>query len=147
MSAVNGYIGRAPADSNVVIASQTYAPSTSTSTFTFAAGYQVGYIEAYVNGLKLIPATEFQATNTTTVTLTSAITNGDTLELVAYKVFNLGNPVDSVPDNFSVGKNLTVGGDITGGDTGSEGLILTAPNGNKFRVTVTNGGALDILPV
>ena len=35
----NGYIGRAPSDSSVVVARQTFSPTGITTTFTFASGY------------------------------------------------------------------------------------------------------------
>ena len=50
----NGYIGRAPGDSAVIIARQKYTSSGVTTDFTFSSGYTVGYIDAYLNGVKLI---------------------------------------------------------------------------------------------
>ena len=35
----NGYIGRAPGDSSVVVARQIFNPTSSTTNFTFAGGY------------------------------------------------------------------------------------------------------------
>ena len=46
----NGYIGRAPSDSSVVIAGEKFTPSESTTEFTFAANYDIGYLDAYLNG-------------------------------------------------------------------------------------------------
>ena len=42
---------------------------------------------------------------------------------------------------------LDVKGDVRAGQDGTEGLILTAPNGNGYRVTVTNAGALSVSAV
>ena len=42
---------------------------------------------------------------------------------------------------------LDVKGDVRAGQDGTEGVILTAPNGNGYRVTVTNAGALSVNPV
>ena len=39
----NGYIGRAPGDSSVIIARKTYEPTGVQTDFTFAAGYSPGY--------------------------------------------------------------------------------------------------------
>ena len=44
--------------------------------------------------------------------MTTAAIAGDTLELVAYKAFNLGF-VDTASGNFNVTQNLTVGGNAT----------------------------------
>ena len=42
---------------------------------------------------------------------------------------------------------LDVKGDVRAGQDGTEGVILTAPNGNGYRVTVTNAGALSVSSV
>jgi len=39
---------------------------------------------------------------------------------------------------------LDVAGDLKAGQSSSQGLILTSPNGTKFRVTVSNAGALSV---
>ena len=41
----NGYIGRAPGDSSVTIARQTYAPTGVQTDFTFASSYTPGLID------------------------------------------------------------------------------------------------------
>ena len=50
----SGYIGRAPGDSSVTIARQTFSPTGITTDFTFASGYTVGYLDLFLNGTKLI---------------------------------------------------------------------------------------------
>ena len=108
----SGYIGRAPSDSSVTIARQNYSPTGVQTDFAFASGYTVGLIDAYLNGVKLIEATDYTAADGSNVGLTTAAIAGDTLELVAYKAFNLGF-VDSASGNFNVSQNLTVGGNAT----------------------------------
>ena len=56
----NGYIGRAPGDSSVTIARQTNTLTSTQSTFVFNSGYDVGYLDVYINGTKLINATDYQ---------------------------------------------------------------------------------------
>ena len=115
MADKTGYIGRNPGDSSVIIAKQTYAPTGNQTEFAFAAGYTVGYLDVYINGARLISPTDYIASDGSSVTLTTAAINGDVLEFVAYKAFNLGN-VTTAGGNFSVGQNLTVGGNsnVTG---------------------------------
>ena len=108
----SGYIGRAPSDSSVTIARQNYTPTGIQTDFTFNSGYTVGLIDAYLNGVKLIEANAYTASDGSTVGLTTAAISGDTLELVAYKAFNLGFVNSSVAD-FNVGANLTVAGNAT----------------------------------
>ena len=108
----SGYIGRAPSDSSVTIARQHYNPTGVQTDFTFNSGYTVGLIDAYLNGVKLIEGNDYTASDGSTVGLTTAAILLDTLELVAYKAFNLGFVNSSVAD-FSVGANLTVAGNAT----------------------------------
>ena len=56
--------------------------------------------------------TDYSASDGSTVGLTTNAISGDTLELVAYKAFNLGF-VDSSVADFNVGANLTVAGNAT----------------------------------
>ena len=119
-----GYIGRNPADSSVIIARQTYRPTGVQTDFTFSSGYTVGYIDAYVNGVKLIEGDDFEAGDTSTVGLSSAAQSGDVVQLVAYKAFNIGNVTDAT-GGFTVGNDLTVNGTLFVGTaiTANAGVI------------------------
>ena len=110
----NGYIGRSPGDSSVHISRRTFTPTVSTTDFTFTPGYIPGYIDVYLNGVKLVQGDDFVATDGSVVSLTVAALNGDAVELVAYKAFNIAY-VDEATGNFNVGTDLTVGGKITAG--------------------------------
>ena len=89
--AAQGYIGRAPGESSVIVARQTFTPTGITTNFTFASGYEIGYVDAYLNGARLIEGSDYTATDGSVVGLTTHAINGDVLELVAYKAFNLAN--------------------------------------------------------
>ena len=109
MADKSGYIGRNPGDSSVTVARQTFEPSGVQTNFTFASGYDPGYIDAYLNGVRLVRSSDYSASNGSTVGLTSAAQNGDILELVAYKAFNLAS-VNNAGGNFDVGGVLSVTG-------------------------------------
>ena len=111
MAARNGYIGRSPGDASVIVARQTYTPGGIQTDFTFDSGYTVGYLDAYINGVRQIEATDYTAGDGSNVGFTSYLVSGDTLELVAYKAFNV-NDVNSTPGNFTVGNDLTVDGGL-----------------------------------
>ena len=102
-----GYLGRGPGEANIAIAKQVHEPTGVQTDFTFASGYTVGYIDCYINGVRLIEPDDYTAADGSTVGLTTAATNGDVLELIAYKAFNVGN-VETAGGNFSVGQDLTV---------------------------------------
>ena len=124
----SGYIGRAPSDSSITVARQTNQPTGVTTTFVFNSGYEVGYLDVYVNGSKLINALDYTATDTQNVSLTTAAQNGDVIEFVAYKAFNLTNVVSSTSGD------LTVEGSVTATSFIGDGSSLTGiANTNNLR--------------
>ena len=144
----NGYIGRAPSDSSVVVARQTFSPTGITTDFTFASGYTVGYLDVYLNGAKQIEGQDYNANDSSTFeVLGGGATNGDVIEAVAYKAFNVSNVKDA-PGDFTVGNNLTVVGHttaVTAHYTGvvtassfiGDGSQLTGVAGGKFSANDT----------
>ena len=118
MSARDGYIGRAPGDSSVIIAKQTFEPTGVQTNFTFTSGYTVGYLDVYINGARQINASDYTASDGSTVGLTTYATSGDVLELVAYKAFNVTNPISNTS-----GGDLLVGGDLTVTGTSNVGVV------------------------
>jgi len=161
----SGYIGRAPSDSSIIVARQTNQPTSTTSTFVFNSGYDVGYLDIYVNGSKLINALDYTATDTRNVTLTTAAVNGDVIEFVAYKAFNLANVLSSAPPgNFTVDGSVTATSFIGDGsalsgidatqiqtgntsvqtiDTGSDGHVKINTEGSE-RLRITSNGNVGI---
>ena len=112
MADKGGYIGRNPGDSQVTIARQQFTPTGVTTDFTFTSGYTAGYVDVYINGAKILVGRDYTATNGSTVGLTSAAQNGDIVEIVAYKAFNVNNVSESA-GNFTVGGILTVDDNTT----------------------------------
>ena len=152
MAGKSGYFGRVPGDSNVVIAKQVHEPTGVQTDFTFASGYTPGYMDVYINGSRLIHPDDYSASDGSTVGLTTAATNGDVLELVAYKAFDVGN-VTNATLNFQVGSQLTVSGvstcksDVYVGINTDRGVVLTSPNGTAYRLIVSNAGAVSAVAV
>ena len=56
---------------------------------TFSVNYTVGYVDVYVNGVKL-PTYDYTATNGTSVTIAGGLSSGTTVEFVAWTVSSLG---------------------------------------------------------
>ena len=144
----NGYIGRAPSDSSVVVARQTFQPTGITTTFTFASGYTIGYLDVFLNGAKQIEGQDYDANNGSTFDISGGgATNGDVIEAVAYKAFNVSNVKDA-PGDFTVGNNLTVVGHttathavytgvVTASSFSGDGSALTGVAGGKFSANDT----------
>ena len=147
-----GYLGRVPGNANIVIAKQVHEPTGVQTDFTFASGYTPGYMDVYINGSRLIHPDDYEASDGSTVGLTTAATDGDVLELVAYKAFNVGD-VTNANLNFQVGSLLTVSGlstcksDVYVGINTDRGVVLTSPNGTAYRLIVSNAGALSAVAV
>ena len=121
----NGYIGRAPADSAVTVARQSFSPTGVTTDFTFAAGYTPGYFDLFINGVKMIEGSDYTSSDGSTfVVLNGGAQNGDVLEGVAYKAFNAAN-VSNAGGDFTVGGNLTVSGSATFAGAGTSVAFAT----------------------
>ena len=77
-SAVNGTSNRA-----------TYT-ATSGQT-TFAIVYDIGFVDVYLNGVKLIAGTDYTATNGTSIVLTTGAALNDLVDIVAFGTFSIAN--------------------------------------------------------
>ena len=79
---------------------RTNATATAAQT-TFSATYTVGYVDVYLNGVKLINGTDFTATNGTSIVLSSGATSGDLVEIIAFETFSVANvltPANNLSD-------------------------------------------------
>ena len=56
---------------------------------SFSATYDAGFVDVYLNGVKLLLGTDFTATSGTAVVLASGATAGDIVDIVAYGTFTL----------------------------------------------------------
>ena len=145
MADKTGYIGRSPSDSTTVIARQSFSVGITTDSFSFNSGYTPGYVDVYINGVKLIDVSDFSATDGSNITLLTAANNGDVVEVVAYKAFNIGS-ISDTPGNFNVGNVLTAqSGSVTGNFT--VGGVLTYEDVNNVDSigVVTARTGVDVL--
>ena len=143
----NGYIGRAPGDSSVTVARQTFSPTGITTDFTFASGYTPGYFDIFINGAKMIEGSDYTSTDGSTfVILNGGVISGDVIEGVAYKAFNAatatigissaGTPISTQANTLNfVGtgntfalRGTTIDVSISGGSGGSAGAGGTWSN-------------------
>ena len=130
----NGYIGRAPSDSSVVVSRQIFSPTGVTTDFTFASGYTVGYLDLYLNGARLIEGPDYAATDGATISLISPASNGDVLEGVAYKAFNLSDDRVGIQSaGVLIGQAETLNFVGTGN--------TFAVNGTTIDVSISSGAA------
>ena len=124
----NGYIGRAPGDSAVTVARQTFSPTGVTTDFTFASGYTSGYFDVFINGVKMIEGSDYTSTDGSTFSiLNGGAVSGDVIEGVAYKAFNAAT--------------ATVGINSSGTPIGSVNTLNFVGTGNTFAL---RGSSIDI---
>ena len=96
----NGYIGRAPSDSAVQVARQSYTASGITTDFTFSSGYTPGYFDIYINGVKMIEGSDYTSSDGSTFSiLNGGASDGDALEAVAFKAFNAASVTNCIRPN------------------------------------------------
>ena len=77
-----------------VAAQTTYTRSTFTATAaqtTFSVNYTVGFIDVFMNGVKLIVGTDVTATSGSDIVLASGAAAGDLIETIAYGTFSIAN--------------------------------------------------------
>lgn len=58
---------------------------------SFSATYDIGYVDVFLNGIKLSSTTEFTATNGTSIVLTSGATVGDLIEILAIQQLSIAD--------------------------------------------------------
>ena len=104
--------------------------------FTIATGYTVGFVDVYLNGIRLVVADDFTATDGTTIILAAAAASGDAVEVVAYGTFNVANALLKSGDTMS--GNLVVSGTTTM----LSPVAIANTTGNTF--VVANTGAVTI---
>jgi hypothetical protein len=120
------------ADWDQITVAQAYTRTTYTATAsqtTFSATYTVGYVDVYLNGVKLIVGTDFTATNGTSIVFTTGAAAGDSVEIIAFETFNLASVANVVADTTPQlgglldlnSKGLTI--ELTAGDTVAAGDI------------------------
>lgn len=121
-SSVNGTAAR---ESYIV---GTNSGSYTGSTTVFPATYDAGFVDVYLNGVKLHGA-DFTATNGTSITLSAAATSGDTLDVLSFGTFTLANiAANQLTDVYTTGV--------------ADGQILQYSSSNsRFEPVTFQGGA------
>lgn len=111
--------------------SATYTRTSFTATggqTTFTVNYTIGYIEVYFNGV-LLNASDYTASNGTSVVLSVAAVSGDIVETIAYNTVNVGA--------------IGVGTSFTGGTSGfalynNGGAVGNTPQSGLVTIYIAN---------
>ena len=128
MASKAGYLGRDPSLNTTVVSRQLFSPTGVQTSFTFSSGYEPGYIDVFLNGLRMVEGQDYTAGDTQSIVLNTPATSGDVLEAQAYKTFNVGN-------------QLKVGIQSVGNSIGTVDTINFIGAGNTFSI---NGSTVDV---
>ena len=122
--------------------------ATSGQTVFTTTGYDSGFIDIFMNGVKLVVGTDVTATNGTTFTLTTGAAAGDIVEYIAYGTFELTSVYTQAQSDARylqlTGGTLT-GDLIVGGNLTISGTTTTVNSTTldvaDLNITVANGAA------
>ena len=121
-----------------------YTATASQTTFSGAdangatLAYDAGYVDVYLNGIKLVNGTDFTATNGTSIVLTSGATVNDILDIVTYGTFELANfSINDANDVSTAG--VTNGQVLAYNSTASEFQPTTVDLTNLSASNLTSG--------
>ena len=140
----NGFVN---AGSSVNGTSQRFSYTATAGQTIFAATYDAGFVDVYLNGIKLIAGTDFTATSGTSIVLVSGAALNDTVDIVAYGTFELVNvSLDTLSDatasGASSGDVLTYNGSVFAPAAPTVPTLSSLNIANHDQVTVTAGGAV-----
>lgn len=127
------YIGNTPGVSSQRFVN-TYNLTASTTTFTPSNGYALGYVDVYLNGVKLVAGTDFTAADGNYVTLTDAALSGDVVEIVSFKPRGLSDGYTKAEANAKyvniTDSTFTKSAEVP---TGTTAQRPTSPSTGMFR--------------
>lgn len=131
----------------VTVAAQDFGAAYTTTSFTatasqttFNVSYTVGQVEVYFNGARL-SASEYTATDSSTITLNVGATAGDIIDVVAWTVTSV-DPATSGPVSSTDNALVTFDG-TSGKVLQDSGFVMPTTDGTSGQFLQTNGsGAL-----
>ena len=142
-------------DFETLITKEEYTVTTASQTvFDLTAEYQTGYIDVYLNGVRL-SSSDYTETNSTRITLATAATFGDVLEFVIYEKRaiselqpiwrndGVGGGAGGIYTFTSVGIGTsaqTAFVDIYGGMKVRAGVVTIADSASSDILRITDGG-------
>ena len=96
-----------------VIHKETFNVTANQTVFNLSNSYNTGYVDVFVNGVRLSPA-DFTETDSTTITLAQPAIPGDVVDVLIHSSVVQNTIIDSTVDNLTVNDSLT--GQIGGGE-------------------------------
>ena len=121
------YNGSSWADAGSAVngTSQRVVYTATASQTSFSVVYDAGFVDVYINGIKLQIAVDFTATSGTAIVLATGATVGDIVDIISYGAFN-------VADTYTQAQiNNLIRFEIDGGVSNSTYLVTQSVNGGS----------------
>ena len=96
------------ASSSVNGTANRYSYTATAGQTTFAATYDIGYVDVYLNGIRLIDGTQYTASNGTSVVLSTPASAGNSVYIIGFGNFLFSKPIPNESGNQN--KLLTTNG-------------------------------------
>ena len=112
-----------------VIHKETFNVTTNQTIFDLANTYNTGYVDVFINGVRL-SSTDFTETSSTRITLTEPAISGDVVDVLIHSSVAQNTILNSTVDNLHINQSLTGqlgGGEETVGTTGFLAEVISAP--------------------
>ncbi len=154
---MSGYIGTIPTPQSTQTR-QTFTATSGQTSFA-TAGYTAGFVDVYMNGVRLVDGTDFAATNGSDVVLTSGAATGDTIDVLMFTAVDLATavgggrykgergtlgPAAAAGDIFRVNEQ-TLNANVTIDATENASATGPLAVASGVTLTVTSGGNLSIV--
>jgi len=112
-----------------------YSYTATANQTSFTATYTTGAVDVFLNGIKLVRTDDYNDTSETAIVLTSGVAAGETVEIIAYENFTVGDAVSAsaggtfsgpviVDATATIGSTLTLRQDGTNDEIKSTGNVL-----------------------
>jgi hypothetical protein len=126
---------------------QTFTATAGQTTFAVTGGYDSGFADVYLNGVKLVNGVDVNVTSGTNVVLTVGAAAGDSVDVIAYGAFVIANTYTQAQTDALLDEKVNKAGDtMTGGLTLGGALNLGSTGQIVFPATQnasSNANTLD----
>jgi len=98
------------------------------------------YVDVFLNGVCLVPGTDYTASTKTSIVLTQAASLSDTLEVIAYDIASMSDMSASNGGTFQADVTFAAGADILTASAGTDNVRL----GEDAGASIASGGANNV---
>ena len=112
---------------------------------TFAVTYDLGFVDVYLNGVKLVVGTDFTATSGTSIVLTTGATAGDIVDIIAYGSFQVADTYTQANADAKFAQVTNNLSDLTNAATARTNLGLAiGTDVQAFDATILNDADIGV---